>query len=264
MNLLMKEIATYLVPDNQLAIWWLGQSGFIIKTSDGKISVIDAYLSNSAAKNRTDLDRLVPVPILPEELVCDYYICTHNHTDHADPETIRNLKNKEQICFIGPRNVAKSFREWDVPEENIRMLEAGQNTCLGDISLIGTFCIPNSEAVLDSIGIVFQYRGLSIYHSGDTGYHPFMGYLNKYDIDIALLCINGKFGNMNCSEAFALTREIGPRYAVPCHFDMFPINREDPGLFLQLFEQEKLSTQCIVPQVGKLMKIMRDDYTIDP
>ncbi len=256
MNLLMKEIINHLVPENQLAIWWLGQSGFVIKTGEGIIIVIDAYLSNSAAKNRTDLDRLVPVPILPEELVCDYYICTHNHTDHADPETIRNLKNKEQICFIGPRNVVKSFREWGVPEGNIRMLEAGENTSLGDISLTGTFCIPNSESVLDSIGIIFQYGSISIYHSGDTGYHSFMSYLKKYDIDMALLCINGKFGNMNCGEAFALTREIKPRYAVPCHFDMFPINREDPERFCGLFGQDELkNTQCIVPKIGILMTI---------
>jgi L-ascorbate 6-phosphate lactonase len=255
MNPLMNEIINQEVQHNQLAVWWLGQSGFVIKTEEGRITVIDAYLSNSAAKNRADLERLVPVPILPEELVCHYYVCTHNHTDHADPETIKRLKNKEQIYFIGPRNVVKSFREWDVPEENIRLLEAGENIRLGDISLTGTSCIPNSEAVLDSMGIILQYSGIVIYHSGDTGYHPFLGYISKYHVDMALLCINGKFGNMTYLEAFALTKAIEPRYAVPCHFDMFPINCEDPGLFCRLFEKEKLSTQCIVPQLGTLMKI---------
>ncbi|MDD4756909.1 MBL fold metallo-hydrolase [Petrimonas sp.] len=254
MNKLLDDILNFTVRSDQLAIWWLGQSGFIFKNPEGKIIVIDAYLSNSAAKNRSELNRLIPIPVHPEELVCDYYICTHSHTDHADPETIKNLKNKESIIFIGPRNVVKLYRQLGIPENNIRLLEAGGKINLGKLSLTATFCIPNSEAVLDSTGIILQYKGIGIYHSGDTGYHPFLNYIGKYCIDMALLCINGKYGNMTYEEAFRLSEAIRPRYALPCHFDMFPINREDPGLFNRLFELKKSETKCIVPQIGKLMQ----------
>ena len=251
----MTDILNYSVPLGEIAVWWLGQSGFLFKTPDGKIIVIDAYLSNSVAKNRADLDRLVPVPIRPGELICDYYICTHNHTDHADPETIRNLNNKESITFIGPRNVVKSYIKWSVPQTNIHLLEAGDQLSFGETRLTGTFCIPNSEAVLDSTGIILQYKDISIYHSGDTGYHPFLGYISKYQVDMAFLCINGKFGNMTYQEAFILSKAINPQYVVPCHFDMFPINREDPDLFRQLFKQKKSMIKCIVPKIGTLLAI---------
>lgn len=255
MNLMMKEILEANVQSGEIALWWLGQSGFILKTPDRKITVIDPYLSNSAGKLRNDLNRMVPVPIQPDELVCDYYICTHNHADHADPETIRSLNNKQSMLFIGPRNVAKSFPEWDVPANNILMLEAGESLALGEITLTGTFCIPNSDKVLDSIGIIFQSQNKVIYHSGDTGYHPFMEYLKKFNIDIALLCINGKFGNMTYKEAFRLNESISARFVVPCHFDMFPINLEDPGLFRELFKEKREEDQCIIPEIGKCIRV---------
>ena len=240
---------------SEIYSWWLGQSGFILKTSNGKIVVIDAYLSNSAQKVRNDLNRMIPVPILPEELVCDYFICTHNHLDHADPETINALKNKESIQFIGPRNVVKTFEKCGVANKNMHLLEAGEQIQFGELKLTGTFCIPNSEAVLDSIGVLIQTQNKTIFHSGDTAYHPFMGYLKKYNPDLSLLCINGKFGNMNYREAYQLSKEIDSRISVPCHFDMFLINQENPKLFEALFVQENMVEKCLIPEIGTIIKI---------
>ena len=238
MNKLMTDILNYTILNNEINIWWIGQSGFIIKTPNGKITVIDAYLTNSAIHIRPDLDRQTPVPIQPEELVCDYYICTHNHIDHFDPETIEHLKNKDGITFIGPRNVIKAFKQVKTPINNAVLLEAGDSIQLEDITLTGTFCIPNKDAVLDSIGIIFQINGKTIYHSGDTGYHSFLEYIEKFNINMSLMCINGKLGNLTYHEAFSLCKVLKPQIAVPCHFDMFAGNQENPELFRQLVENE--------------------------
>lgn len=246
----MNNILNYQVQDNEINIWWIGQSGFIIKTPNGKITVIDAYLTNSAEKIRPDLDRLTPVPIQPEELVCDYYVCTHNHIDHFDPETIEMLKNKESITFIGPRNVVKAFQLLKTPIYNTVLLEAGDTIQLEDITLTGTFCIPNKDAVLDSIGVIFQSNGKTIYHSGDTGYHHFLEYIEKFNITVALLCINGKLGNLTYHESFSLCKVFKPKIAVPCHFDMFKGNQENPDRFSHLFENELFDTECVIPKIG--------------
>ncbi len=247
----MKNILDYSIQNNEIAIWWIGQSGFIIKTPNGKITVTDAYLTNSAAKIRPDLERLTPVPIEPEELVCDYFICTHNHIDHFDPETIERLKNKESITFIGPRNVIKAFKKLKDPIDNAVLLEAGDTLQMGDITLTGTFCIPNVDAVLDSVGIIFNYEGKTIYQSGDTSYHSFLNYLEKFKIDLAVLSIAGVPGNFTYQEAFELCKVLKPEIAIPCHFDMFINYQENPELFSQLFENEKAGIKAVIPQIGK-------------
>lgn len=102
----MRDIRAFPVPLKSVAIWWLGQNGFIFKTHDGTLLSTDMYLSNSCADLYQHLgvclDRRVPILIPPEDLDVDIYACTHNHTDHTDPYTIRALRHKDTTEFVGP------------------------------------------------------------------------------------------------------------------------------------------------------------------
>ena len=42
------------------------------------------------------------------------------------------------------------------------------------------------------------------------------------------ICINGKLGNMNVSEAIKLTKIINPEVGIPTHYGMFESNTENP------------------------------------
>ena len=79
-----------------LKITWLGQGGYML--CDGTTALcIDPYLSDSVFKN-SGKARLVAPPIKPEELECDVMICTHNHLDHVDPDTISVMRS---YAFLG-------------------------------------------------------------------------------------------------------------------------------------------------------------------
>src|SRR5215475_8206029 len=102
---LMREIREFRVPKNAVALWWLGQSGYIFKTPEGTLASVDMYLTDSCngIHPGIDLSRKVPILLPPEELDVDIYTCTHNHQDHTDPFTIRGLRNKDTAHFIGPQ-----------------------------------------------------------------------------------------------------------------------------------------------------------------
>lgn len=248
---LMQAIKNTETIETGVAIWWIGQSGFFIKLSNGKILLIDAYLSDSVGKINPAFRRATPLPVKPADVICDYYLCTHNHLDHTDPDTIQQLSGKHKMIFIGPRNSVKSLKQFGVPNENIRLIEAGDTIELDDFYLTATFCIPNGDKVLDSIGFVIRTaEGITIYHTGDTDYHHFLGYVKKHEPDIMMPCINGKYGNMNIEQACELTEAINPKMVIPTHFDMFEMNSEDPKLFAALLNNNK-HTECIVPVIGK-------------
>src|SRR5258706_390944 len=103
---LMSEIRAFPVPKKSVALWWLGQTGYIFKTHEGTLVSTDLYLTDSCATCfpdiGLDLKRLVPILIPPEEVDVDLFTCTHNHQDHTDPETVRALRNKDTTHFIGP------------------------------------------------------------------------------------------------------------------------------------------------------------------
>ncbi len=57
--------------------------------------------------------------------------------------------------------------------------------------------------------------------SGDTSWCPkAMKPLTDLKPDVLLPVINGTFGNMNHLDAAALTKDVQPRIAIPCHYWM--------------------------------------------
>ena len=92
-------IETELTKD-QIAIFYLGQVGFIFKYR-GKYILIDGYLSDYVDRNcNTDKVKWVrryPSPISASELdFIDYIFCTHAHFDHADPYTLSQIVEVNQ------------------------------------------------------------------------------------------------------------------------------------------------------------------------
>src|SRR5262245_66519880 len=93
----MMAVRQHRVEKGSVALWWLGQNGFLIRSPRGITISVDAYLTNwcqvqYGERIGLNLNRRVPVFVEPEELDVDLFLCTHSHEDHADPETIRRLK----------------------------------------------------------------------------------------------------------------------------------------------------------------------------
>ena len=99
---LMQQVREFAVSKESVAIWWLGQNGYLLKSPEGTIIGIDLYLTDSCASLPTpvNLKRRIPVLIEPEDLRIDLFACTHNHQDHTDPETVGRLRNKDTSTFM--------------------------------------------------------------------------------------------------------------------------------------------------------------------
>ena len=102
------------VNKNNIAIWYLGQNGFIIKEPSGKTICIDPYLSNYCGvsdkyqNHAFRLDRQLPIFIEPQDLDVDIILITHSHDDHADPFTLSKIK--KDTTFIGPWEAYQKFK----------------------------------------------------------------------------------------------------------------------------------------------------------
>ena len=71
-------------------IFAVGQAGYIIKTSEGKLIAIDLYLSDCVERleGHMGYKRLVPKVLEADELEFDAIICTHPHWDHFDFDSV--------------------------------------------------------------------------------------------------------------------------------------------------------------------------------
>jgi len=231
---LMKSIRDYAVPKGSVAIWWFGQNGFIFKSSEGTLAGVDLYLTDSCAclHPEIDLRRRVPVMLRPEELELDVFACTHNHQDHTDPETVRNLRNKDTILFIGPHPSCGVFKKEGVESGRITPSWPDCEIEHADLRIRGTFALPTDTTDLNHMGFVFQFgSGPKVYVTGDTDHTELLLGVTKHSPDVVITCINGGFNNLSHWEAADLVGKIKPQVAIPCHYDMFPDNCVDPKQF---------------------------------
>jgi L-ascorbate 6-phosphate lactonase len=234
---LMETVRRHPVEKGSAVLWWLGQNGFLIKSPRGVLASIDAYLTNWCQSKYGEalginLNRRVPVFIEPEELDVDYFLCTHSHDDHADPETIRRM-NKERVAqFIGPGLTCETFTRLGVAPEKIHQAYPGGRMQAGDLDIQGTFALPTDNTDLNHVGFFISVEdGPRIYMTGDTDYTPLLDYVGKLGPEAMIACINGGFNNLSHWEAAEVALAVRPRIAIPCHYDMFPDNSVDPQQF---------------------------------
>ena len=232
--LLMDEIRAFQVPAGKVALWWLGQMGFIFKSPAGTTLGVDLYLTDtpSSSQRPLDLNRCFPSPIEPEDLDVDVFACTHNHRDHTDPGTIARLSRKDSMLFAGPAPSCETFRRLGVPSDRIRMLWAGAELEHADLWLRATFALPTDPGDLNHLGYAIRFAdGPLIYLTGDTAWHELVAEAAPQQPDVLITCINGGFANLCHWEAAGLAARIRPKVAIPCHYDMFPDNAADPRQF---------------------------------
>ena len=230
--------------DSQLGMFYLGQVGFVF-IFRGKYVLIDAYLSGKTVQETGSWGRNYPAPITPEELdFIDIVLCSHDHSDHTDPETLRRLAmSNDKACFIVPAAYLDNVVSYGVPKE--RLIPARESFTLSfpDIEITP---LPSAHEELHQdengdyfeMGYRFNFGGaVTLYHSGDCCIYE--GLAEKVGtVDIACLPVNGRsfyrlhrnvIGNMTLEEAVVFAKEAGAKLFIPLHFDLFPGNTLPPS-----------------------------------
>jgi len=230
-------------------LWWFGQSGFLLQYK-GAYVLFDPYLSDSLTEKYAQTDkphtRMTELVVSPHELgFVDVITSTHNHTDHLDATTLGAILGELTTAFVVPEANRAFIRE-RIGDVAVEML--GLND--GESKTVGAFTFhalasAHNELKTDEmgrhhfLGYVVQFGPYCVYHSGDTLlYEGLIEKLRPFNVDVALLPINGNrperrvAGNMNGREAAYCAYEIGAKWVIPHHFEMFEFNTTPPDEFI--------------------------------
>jgi len=228
-------------------ITWLTQGGFLFENNDTRI-VVDPYMSDFLETH--ELKRLVDFPMSLEELSPDFLICSHDHLDHLDPETVvKTAKMYPDCIFVGPKSCCEHFVKLGIGENQIVFLEVGQ---LVDIGGIKVTPVPAFHSDPDSVGLVIE-EDKKIYLSADSNYDDRLVNELTYGCDVALICVNGKLNNMSIDDALNVVKQIKPKAAFPMHYGLFAENTVDPKPFVD--GCKKLAIKSKTLKVGRSFKI---------
>jgi L-ascorbate metabolism protein UlaG (beta-lactamase superfamily) len=244
---LLAALAEPLPVAHGLRITWLGQSGFLVQCA-GFTALLDPYLSDSLTRKYAATDkphvRMTERVVAPERLTgIDVITSSHNHTDHLDSETLLPLlaANPEAKLVIPKANRDFVAERLGMKPEALIGIDDGKKAVLAGFEFTGIAAAHNAIDRDDAghcryLGYVVQRGPWTIYHSGDTLLYPGLAEKPRAvaPIDVALLPINGNkperrvAGNLDGREAAQLAHDIGARWVVPCHYEMFEFNTADP------------------------------------
>jgi L-ascorbate metabolism protein UlaG (beta-lactamase superfamily) len=252
---------------NNFKIWWLGQSGFLLKWS-GKFLLFDPYLSDSLSKKYASTDkphtRMSELVLDPACLdMISVVTSSHNHTDHLDAETLMPiLEVNPEIKFIIPEANRAFIADRVKCDLSFPIgLSDGESVEVGGFKIYG---VPAAHNTIDRdengkikfMGFIAEFGGYKVYHSGDTlWYDGIVETLAPFKVDVAFLPINGNkperrvAGNLSFEEAARLAKEIGAKLTIPHHYHLFDFNTEDPENFVK--EAQKQGINFKVMQQGE-------------
>jgi len=243
-----------------VAIWYLGQVGFLFQHRGLSIA-IDPYLSHSVDR----LDgfppnfwvRNYPPPVCPDKLSCiDLVLCTHDHLDHTDPETLRAISEASPACqFAGPRLSINEIRRAGIAENRTIILNDGQPFSFREV-IIEPVAAAHEEYETDEEGYsrylayLLRWDGLTLFHAGDTVATPRLSErLVNEPIDIGFLPINGGdkarrkigvVGNMDPATAAAFAVKHQFDLVVPTHYDLYANNSARITDFIEALDTASL------------------------
>lgn len=216
-----------------LHLWWLGQSGFLMQVGEERL-LVDPYLSDSVSERYegtdTPFERLTARVIAPERLsFVDVVACTNGNPDHLDAGTLPDVLSggARLVCPAGSE-ILTANRVGRAPDV---VLAAGETAELGGFHVEA---VPaHHSAAPEAVGYVIRHGGIGLYHAGDSRRVQGMAEaVQPYGVDVAIVPVNGKLGNMDGADAARLAYESGARIAVPCHYGMFRNDTASPARFV--------------------------------
>lgn len=221
---------------------FFSHSAFQITTSDGKVILIDPFLSGNPT-----------APEKAENVNADYIILTHAHGDHiGDAFSIGKRCSSKFICV---NELAEYCASNGLDAHNMH-IGGGYDFDFGRVK----FTIahhgsktPDGQYAGEPAGVILTIEDKVLYHTGDTGLFYDMKLIGEMNsIDYMLLPIGDNF-TMGIDDAVKAVELTNPDIAIPMHYNTFPVIEADPNSF-----KEKVSERgynCIVMDYGQEIEL---------
>lgn len=226
---------------NQDSVWWLGHASLLLRLG-GCYVLIDPVLSHRASPvNFYGPKRKNPPPVTVQQLpAVDVVLISHNHYDHLDRCTIKELtKRFRQATFVVPLGLKRWFSHY--PAKRVVELDWWESLVLNDMTLYATparhwsMRTPWDRNRSLWCGWVIHHPALRFYFSGDSGYSEKLVDIGTRlgPFDMAALPIGAyaprwfmQEQHMDPQQSVRLYQQLNSPRVIPIHWGVFELADE--------------------------------------
>ncbi|MBX3721183.1 MAG: MBL fold metallo-hydrolase [Turneriella sp.] len=220
-------------PD-KIEFYWVGHATVLMRIYD-KWIITDP---NFSPRTGTVVKRLSEPGIEVASLKpVDAIVISHNHFDHLDAPSLKLLAGSRHL--FAPKSGFAYIP--DAVASNLHRVETGYASEEAGVRITsvpvahfgGRLLVDNLWDGEPYTGYIIEYKGVTVFFAGDTGYDAkyFRDLKQKYKIDVALIPVgpaggftSGGIGNavhVNPYGALQIYRDCGARYMIPIHHSTF-------------------------------------------
>lgn len=255
------------LPDTGVALAWFGHSSLLLKI-DGTTFLTDpvfglrASTFSFAGPKRFRYTEHMRADLLPK---VDVVLLSHDHYDHLDIGTIRQLTDKRFICPLG---VGAHLERWGVPAGAITECDVWQQATAGAVTLTLTptrhFSGRGLTNRFSTLWGAWALRGRehNIYFGADSGYSPVFKEVGERlgPFDLALLecgAYNQWWANIHMfpEETAQAALDVRARLLMPIHWAKFSLSLhtwKEPVERLTAKAKE-LGLPLLTPRIGQII-----------
>lgn len=216
---------------NGIAIWWMGNAGWLIK-SGGLLIGTDLTLDND--------DKVQPPPVTASEIApdLDVLFVTHHHSDHCNPQTIRELLRTGKCTFVLPSPCLKELGNIQIPPNRLIVPEPLHPFVVKGVRVEPIHAIHGNQEftvltrepdfvdkIAHNCGYVFEIAGKRFLEPGDSVLTE--EHLSLRNIDV--LFVSPTVHNMYLDRSTILINHLEPAYIFAQHFGTY--NEVEDELF---------------------------------
>lgn len=228
-------------PKGKTHLFAVGQAGFIIKNSCGKLLAIDPYLSDCVERveGNDGYKRLLPKLLDPDEINLGILICTHFHRDHFDIDSVPKLMKNPETVLMCPNDCRDDVVNLEIKSNSVKYISPGIHVERDGFKITFINCDHGASAP-DAVGVIIETDSIVVVEVGDTCLRLDRAeeILSEGKVNVLIAPINGAYGNMNEDDCVKLANAVQPDLLIPCHYGMFASHGGNPGLFRKIMLQQ--------------------------
>jgi L-ascorbate metabolism protein UlaG (beta-lactamase superfamily) len=202
-----------------LDITYLGHSGFLLSDGTHRLAIDPFLTGNPVAKMRAD------------DIDCGFIALTHGHADHVGDSL--QIAKRTGASVIAAWEITQYFEEQGHSTTSPGNAGGRVITPFGWVAFTQAFHSSSFEGryMGQPCGLVVHLGGVTLYHLGDTGLFSDLKLIGElYRPDVACVPIGDRF-TMGPALASRAAEMVGPRVAIPIHFNTWPLIAQDPADF---------------------------------
>jgi L-ascorbate metabolism protein UlaG (beta-lactamase superfamily) len=179
---------------NELALFYLGVSGFIIRSLNQTVLIDPAGMLKDDEVTALKAVNLV--------------LFTHDHLDHFSSGKTQAIFKATAAPVLAEPKVANKLKG-KIPIDKLVSTEHGKTYVVGDVNAAAIQGIHRGPIMLYQI----KMDGITLFHGGDSGYVS----LKNYPSQVAIVPVGGMSPTASPENAYKMVADVKPDFAITMH-----------------------------------------------